>query len=221
MNRWHWAVALVAAFVLLVAGGAVRRDPLIQSIISETTYCYPLVRRGSIVGGPYQGTHTLGNWQSDNAVDFGVPIGTTVIAVAPGYIGSRIGSLGRGGRYAGLRLTLVTRDNEFYYAHLSRLRVRSGQRVVAGQPLGRSGSAGIAHLHFSSRNGDPVDISRVGICEPWAWRLKKRYLWLRWFLGEGEFKKFGSHRERHRPEVPRRVPKFVWVWAEHHQHAHQ
>jgi hypothetical protein len=39
-------------------------------------YAYPLARRGKIIGTPYTGTHTLGNWQSDNAVDIAVPVGT-------------------------------------------------------------------------------------------------------------------------------------------------
>ena len=35
---------------------------------------------------PYHGTHTRGNWQSDNALDIRVPVGTRVIALADGEI---------------------------------------------------------------------------------------------------------------------------------------
>jgi hypothetical protein len=116
---------------------------------------YPLGTHGKIIGTPHSGTHTLGNWQSDNAVDIAVPVGTPVYAVSDGVIGSRIGSLGKGGRFAGLRVTLQGRNDSYYYAHLSKLRVKAGQRVRAGQLLGYSGSAnGVAHLHFGVENGN-------------------------------------------------------------------
>ncbi len=41
---------------------------------------------GPVIGLPYHGTHTLGNWQSDNALDIRVPVGTPVIALADGEI---------------------------------------------------------------------------------------------------------------------------------------
>jgi hypothetical protein len=117
---------------------------------------YPLGRRGKIIGTPYQGTHTLGDWESDNAVDIAVPKGTPVYAVSDGTIGSQIGSLGKGGQFAGLRLHLQTGDNEYYYAHLSKLAVRAGQRVRAGDLLGYSGEAnGVQHLHIGEKRGNP------------------------------------------------------------------
>lgn len=116
---------------------------------------YPLGIKGNVIGTPHSGTHTLGNWQSDNAVDLSAKIGTPIYAVASGTIGSRIGSLGKGGRFAGLRLTLQTNGNAFYYAHLSKLSVRAGQRVKAGQLLGYSGEAnGVGHLHIGAEFGD-------------------------------------------------------------------
>ena len=36
---------------------------------------YPLGAHGPIIGTPYHGTHTRGNWQSDNAVDIRIPNG--------------------------------------------------------------------------------------------------------------------------------------------------
>jgi murein DD-endopeptidase MepM/ murein hydrolase activator NlpD len=117
---------------------------------------YPLGKKGNVIGLPYQGTHTLGNWESDNAVDLGVPKGTPVYAVAAGTIGSQIGSLGEGGQFAGLRLHLMTKHNEYYYAHLSKLSVHAGEHVKKGALLGYSGEAnGVQHLHFARRRGDP------------------------------------------------------------------
>lgn len=122
---------------------------------------YPLGRRGKIIGVPYQGTHRLyNNWESDNAVDIAAPVGTPVYALRSGVIGSQIGSLGSGdARLAGQRVHLKFGDNEAYYAHLSRLVVKAGQRVQAGQLIGYSGSAnGTPHLHLAVRSGDPRTI---------------------------------------------------------------
>ncbi len=119
---------------------------------------YPLGIHGKVIGVPYQGSHTLfGNWESDNAVDIAVPVGTPVYATENGIIGSRIGALGgHDPHLQGLRVNLQGTNDSFYYAHLSRLAVHAGQRVTKGQLLGYSGSAnGVNHLHFASENHDP------------------------------------------------------------------
>lgn len=131
------------------------------------TFGYPLGKRGKIIGTPYQGTHGKGfnahggsdNWESENAVDISVPVNTPVYAVADGVIGNQIGSLGSGGRFAGQRVHLQTGGNEFYYAHLSRLNVKAGERVRKGQLIGWSGAAnGVAHLHLASAKGNPDNL---------------------------------------------------------------
>lgn len=118
---------------------------------------YPLGATGKLIGTPYSGTHTLGNWESDKAVDIAVPVGTPVVAPADGVIGSQIGALGSNNpRMAGLRVHLDGPADSFYFAHLSKLNVRPGQRVRAGQIIGWSGAAnGVAHLHFASEHRDP------------------------------------------------------------------
>lgn len=126
---------------------------------------YPLPKPVRPIGVPYQGTHSTAfnkkdgsdNWESENAVDLPTPKGTPVYAVTSGVIGPQIGSLGSNeARMAGLRLHLVTQNNEYYYAHLSKLVVTAGETVQAGQLLGYSGVAnGVAHLHFAAKTGDP------------------------------------------------------------------
>jgi murein DD-endopeptidase MepM/ murein hydrolase activator NlpD len=122
---------------------------------------YPLAARGRLIGYPYQGTHRLGNWMSDRAYDIYVPVGTPVLAIEDGVIGSRIGSLGKGGRYAGLRCYVerTPTRNAYYYAHLSRLVVKAGQGVKAGQLIGYSGTAaGVPHLHLGGQFGTPASV---------------------------------------------------------------
>jgi murein DD-endopeptidase MepM/ murein hydrolase activator NlpD len=127
---------------------------------------YPLGKVGKVIGTPYSGTHAKAfnvsggsdNWQSENAYDISIPVGTPVYAVADGVLGNT-GSLGEGGRFAGLRTNLIGKGNAWYYAHLSKLVVKQGQRVRKGQLLGYSGEAnGVAHLHFAQENGDPESV---------------------------------------------------------------
>lgn len=125
---------------------------------------YPLAVRGVVVGCPFVpgSTHSPtappDNLASDNAVDLAVPVGTPVLAVADGTIGSLIGPLDSDDPHlSGLRVHLDTPTEHFYYAHLSRIDVAPGDRVVRGQRIGLSGeAAGVAHLHFAQDLGDPA-----------------------------------------------------------------
>jgi hypothetical protein len=107
----------------------------------------------TVIGTPYTGTHTLGNWQSDNAYDISEPVGTPVKAVISGTV-SKVGSLGAapGSRFAGQRVQIDGDNGQaVWYGHLSQTTVKAGQHVNAGDELGLSGSAnGVAHLHFAA-----------------------------------------------------------------------
>jgi murein DD-endopeptidase MepM/ murein hydrolase activator NlpD len=119
-------------------------------------YPYPTGVRGEIIGTPYSGTHTLGNWQSDNAVDIGVPFGTPIYAQTDGTISKTGGSGNFDGRFGGFNTTLSGEHNAFFYTHLSKLAVKPGERVRKGQLLGYSGKAnGVEHLHLGQEHGDP------------------------------------------------------------------
>ncbi|MFG3344161.1 transglycosylase family protein [Streptomyces sp. NPDC048018] len=97
---------------------------------------------------------TGSSWSSGyhTGVDFPVPTGTSVRAVAAG----RVVSAGWGGAY-GYQVVIRHEDGRYsQYAHLSALSVREGQRVGPGQRIARSGSTGNSsgpHLHFEMRTG--------------------------------------------------------------------
>ncbi|WP_328666574.1 transglycosylase family protein [Streptomyces sp. NBC_00322] len=120
------------------------------------------------VGTPYGKPGSA--WASGyhTGVDFPVPTGTSVKAVASG----RVVSAGWGGAY-GYQVVIRHADGRYsQYAHLSALNVRSGQQVSSGQRIARSGSTGNAsgpHLHFEVRTGpgygsdiDPLAYLRSG-----------------------------------------------------------
>jgi len=120
----------------------------------------------SVRGLPYQGTHAKAfnvrggsdNWQSENAIDIYMPKGTPIYAPVSGTLGNT-GSLGQGGRFAGLRTNLYGNGQGFYFAHMSKLApgIKAGAKVKKGQLLGYSGEAnGVQHLHFAVENGTPL-----------------------------------------------------------------
>jgi len=109
-------------------------------------------KKAKLIGHPYEGTHKLGNWQSDRAVDIAVPKGTPVYAVVGGKV-TRSGPLpgNLGSRFAGVRVEV---GNEEWFGHLIRAVVRVGQSVRPGQLIGYSGEAnGVQHLHYARRTG--------------------------------------------------------------------
>ncbi|MFE7619308.1 peptidoglycan DD-metalloendopeptidase family protein [Streptomyces sp. NPDC057496] len=119
------------------------------------------------IGTPY---HQAGSWSSGyhTGVDFPVPTGTSVKAVASGTVVSA----GWGGAY-GYQVVIRHNDGKYsQYAHLSALNVREGRQVSAGQRIARSGSTGNStgpHLHFEIRTGpgygsdiDPLAYLRAG-----------------------------------------------------------
>lgn len=121
-------------------------------------------------GCPYQGTHNLGNWESDNAVDLNVEYGSAVHAVWSGRIGSQWGPLSTSDpQLLGQRIHVQRSDGlDSYYAHLSRLVAKPGEWVNEGDVIGYSGSAnGVQHLHYAV---EPPLHPQVVLGHPeWCW----------------------------------------------------
>ncbi|MEU9592991.1 transglycosylase family protein [Streptomyces sp. NPDC048219] len=119
-------------------------------------------------GTPYHQAGSSWSKGYHTGVDFPVPTGTSVKAVAAG----RVVSAGWGGSY-GYQVVVRHADGRYsQYAHLSAISVKDGQSVGPGQRIGRSGSTGNVtgpHLHFEVRTGpgfgsdvDPVAYLRAG-----------------------------------------------------------
>ncbi|AVH55105.1 MULTISPECIES: transglycosylase family protein [Streptomyces] len=119
-------------------------------------------------GTPYRASGSSWSKGYHTGVDFPVATGTSVQAVAAG----QVAEAGWGGSF-GYQVVIRHADGHYtQYAHLSAISVKSGQSVVSGQRIGRSGSTGNStgpHLHFEVRRGpgfgtdiDPVAYLRAG-----------------------------------------------------------
>jgi murein DD-endopeptidase MepM/ murein hydrolase activator NlpD len=95
-----------------------------------------------------------GGARSHDAIDIMAPLGTPVVAAAPGRVEKLFFSEGGGG------ITAYVRSDDgrwiYYYAHLNAYapNLREGQHIDRGSPVGTVGATGNAnpagpHLHFA------------------------------------------------------------------------
>jgi len=129
--------------VLLLSGCALPRWPVNGVMTSPFG-----LRMNGVLPGIHRG------------VDIAVPIGTPVIAMK----GGRVVYAGTMRGYGNV-VIIENGDTRTVYAHLSELRVRTGDRVRSHQVValsGASGNASGAHLHFEvlryGRHEDPVPL---------------------------------------------------------------
>lgn len=95
--------------------------------------------------------------KTHNGIDIPVPVGTQIVAVKDGKV-ITAGELGN----AGITVIIDHGENvQSRYYHLSKLNVKTGQRVARGELIGESGNTGRStgpHLHFEIRvSNNPVD----------------------------------------------------------------
>ena len=100
---------------------------------------------------------TKGATSIHNAVDWGIPRGSSVVASS----GGTVTKAGWGGGYGYCIFIKHPGGAETRYAHLSKVLVSVGQTVKQGQKIALTGNTGVStgpHLHFELRlNGKPVD----------------------------------------------------------------
>jgi murein DD-endopeptidase MepM/ murein hydrolase activator NlpD len=103
---------------------------------------------------PYKKLGKMWSKGYHTGVDFAVPQGTDIVAVADGVI-----SPANWGKAYGTHLVqeVVLKDKKSWviYAHLSKSLVKIGDKVTRGQHIGESGNTGNSsgpHLHFENRD---------------------------------------------------------------------
>jgi len=101
---------------------------------------------------PYKKKGKMWSKGYHTGIDFAVPQGTDIIAVADGKI-----SNANWGKSYGTQIVqkIAGQDIWVIYAHLSKSLVKSGDEIKKGQMIGESGNTGNSsgpHLHFEARN---------------------------------------------------------------------
>jgi len=106
-------------------------------------------------------TALLKDRPNHKGMDFKVPIGTPILATRPGTVTRSNWNTASNGGCVEVQFNDGTLAK---YLHLSGVSVRPGQRVSAGQAIGKSGNTGrttAPHLHYQLNRGaavvDPVD----------------------------------------------------------------
>lgn len=131
--------------------GAFRRFPINGKIVVTSPF------------NPGRRHPVLGYVRPHNGTDFGVPVGTPIVAPADGVV-DKAGYSRGSGYYVVIRhrggISTV-------YMHLSKILVKPGQNVQIGKTIARSGNTGLStgpHLHYEIRiNGRPVNAMRVNL----------------------------------------------------------
>ncbi|RVU28945.1 LysM peptidoglycan-binding domain-containing protein [Streptomyces antnestii] len=121
---------------------------------------YGLPVQGAAIGTAYKTPGAMWSSGYHTGVDFVVPSGTPIKAIAAGTVVSA----GLDGAY-GNEVVIQHADGKYsQYAHMTSLSVSAGQTVTGGQQIGLSGATGNVtgpHLHFEIRTtpyyGSDVD----------------------------------------------------------------
>jgi murein DD-endopeptidase MepM/ murein hydrolase activator NlpD len=108
-------------------------------------------------GTPVKGTITQGSHEGHVAIDFGVPVGTSVHSTMSGKV------IYAGFNNEGYGNLVIVENGAYktYYAHLSSIPVKIGQSINGGEVIGLSGNTGNStgpHVHYEIRkNGVAID----------------------------------------------------------------
>ncbi|SDL14215.1 M23 family metallopeptidase [Natronincola ferrireducens] len=130
-------------------------------VIAEGTKTRPATVATGTFARPTRGRITSGfgmRWgRRHEGIDIAAPMGTSITAADAG----RVSFAGSRGSYG--NLVIINHENGYqtYYAHCSKLLVKTGDRVFKGQEIAKVGNTGRStgpHLHFEvRRNGSPIN----------------------------------------------------------------
>jgi murein DD-endopeptidase MepM/ murein hydrolase activator NlpD len=116
---------------------------------------------------PYKKLGKMWSRGYHTGVDYAIKSGTEILAVADGKI-----EPANWGNSYGIQAVQKVEGGWVIYAHLSKLEVKAGDKVVKGQKIGLSGNTGNSsgpHLHFEMRDNirwsAGKDIDPKGILE--------------------------------------------------------
>jgi len=119
---------------------------------------------GKLPSTPYKKLGKRWSKGYHTGIDYAVPIGTDVLAIADGTIVNA-----NWGKSYGTQLVCAIDGGWIIYAHLSAALVKPGNIIKAGQVIAKSGNTGTnttgAHLHVELRNhqrwslGSDMDLS--------------------------------------------------------------
>ena len=121
--------------------------------------------KGGKVTTPYKKAGKMWSKGYHTGVDFAVPTGTDIIAVADGKIENATW-----GKSYGTQLVQKVEGGWVIYAHLSKALVKPGDKVKKGQHIAESGNTGNSsgpHLHFEMRDnvrwsaGKDIDPAKI------------------------------------------------------------
>jgi murein DD-endopeptidase MepM/ murein hydrolase activator NlpD len=154
-------VALVAACVVAASAAGMPMGRTARARHARHAVARHLTRSQLLeFAWPAEGTVTTPFTAYHHGLDIGMLISLDVRAAAPGKVVS-VGYVTGFEGYGKIVAVQVTPEVMTLYAHLSSLRVHSGQEVSKGELLGIAGCTGYCtgtHLHFEvRRNGVAVD----------------------------------------------------------------
>jgi LysM repeat protein len=152
-NQLASATEITVGDTIIIPDGTIAPPPVAKTSPSRTS--------GSVASGggsngfvnPVPGAVRSQGIHGYNGVDLAAPAGTAVRAAAGGQVIVARGS-GWNGGYGLYVVIKHPNGTQTLYAHLSSLRVASGDTVVAGQTIGGVGNTGRStgdHLHFEVR----------------------------------------------------------------------
>jgi len=132
-----------------------RFSPTERAYYLDTTLGLPVDRSSFVISSSFglRKNPFSGEWKNHNGVDFAASEDTPVYAVKDGTI-----NLAKYDPTFGNYIILKHRDDSVtsVYAHLSKMKVKAGQKVKRGDIIGYVGKTGMAtgpHLHFEIRFG--------------------------------------------------------------------